>query len=143
MQGATPARLYATLVGGMLAIGGLLGFFYNGHFGSGHDVFGNDRSVDVLGILAVNGWHNIFHLASGLLGLAVAGYAARQYALALGLLYVVLAVYGFILGPGHNLLGIIPVNTEDNFLHLLLGLLGLGAGAATPAAPARARIRTG
>jgi hypothetical protein len=134
MQGASPARLYATLVGGTLVIAGLLGFFYNGHFGSGNDVFGDDRSVDVLGILTVNGWHNLFHLATGLLGLAVAGYAARQYALGLGLLYLVLAVYGFVLGSGHNLLGIIPVNTEDNFLHLLLGLLGLGAGAATPVA---------
>jgi hypothetical protein len=132
MQGASPARLYATLVGGSLAIAGLVGFFYNGHFGSGNDVFGNDHSVDVLGILAVNGWHNVFHLATGLLGLAVAGYAAREYALGLGLLYLVLAVYGFALGTGHNLLGIIPVNTEDNFLHLLLGILGVGAGAATP-----------
>jgi len=134
MQGASPARLYATLVGGALVLAGILGFFYNGHFGSGNDVFGGDRSVDVLGILAVNGWHNLFHMATGLVGLAVAGYAARQYALAVGLLYAVLAIYGFALGAGHNLLGIIPVNSEDNVLHLLLGLLGLGAGAATPVA---------
>ena len=132
LDDASPARLYATLVGGTLVIAGIVGFFYNGHFGSGSDVFGNDHSVDVLGILAVNGWHNLFHIATGLIGLAVAGFAARQYALAVGLLYVVLAIWGFALGAGHNLLGIIPVNTEDNFLHLLLGLLGLGAGAATP-----------
>src|SRR5438034_3908959 len=99
MSEATPARLYATLVGGMLVIAGLLGFFYNGHFGSGGDVFGGDHSVDVLGILAVNGWHNLFHLATGIAGLALAGRAARQYALALGLLYLVIAIYGFALGP--------------------------------------------
>lgn len=141
IDNATPARLYATLVGGALVIGGIIGFFYNGHFGSGSDAFGNDQSVKVFGILAVNGWHNLFHIATGLIGLIVAGYAARQYALAVGLLYVVLAIWGFILGDGHNLLGIIPVNTEDNFLHLLLGLLGLGAGAATPEQPARAARR--
>jgi len=140
MQGSSPARLYATLVGGTLVVAGIIGFFYNGHFGSGPDVFGNDHSVDVFGILSVNGWHNLFHIATGTLGLLAAGYAARSYALGVGLLYAVLAIYGFILGGGHNLLGFIPVNTEDNFLHLILGLLGLGAGAATPeeASPAAA-----
>ncbi len=137
MQGATPARLYATLVGGSLVIVGLLGFFYNGHFGSGNDVYGGDRSVDVLGILGVNGWHNVFHLVTGLTGLALARRAAREYALAVGLLYLVVAIWGFALGSGHNLLGIIPVNSEDNVLHLLLGLVGLGAGSATPVGPKR------
>jgi Domain of unknown function (DUF4383) len=131
MQGSSPARLYATLIGGTLVIVGIIGFFYNAHFGSGSDVFGNDRSVDVFGILSVNGWHNLFHIATGALGLLAAGYAARTYALGFGLLYVVLAIYGFIIGSGDNLLGIIPINTEDNFLHLMLGLLGLAAGAAT------------
>lgn len=141
MNNASPARLYATLIGGTLVIAGLIGFFYNGHFGSGSDAFGNDQSVKVFGILAVNGWHNLFHIATGLVGLAVAGFAARQFALGFGLLYVVLAIYGFIIGSGDNLLGIIPVNTEDNFLHLLLGLLGLGAGAATPVTSARAKTQ--
>ena len=31
-----------------------------------------------------------------------------------------------------TLLSTVPVNTEDNFLHLILGLTGLAAGAATP-----------
>jgi uncharacterized protein DUF4383 len=134
MDDASPARLYATLVGAALVAAGLIGFLYNGHFGSGKDVFGDDRSVDVFGVLAVNGWHNLFHLATGLAGLTVASYAAREYALGVGLLYAVLAVYGLALGGGHNLLGILPVNTEDNVLHLLLGLTGLGAGASTPVA---------
>jgi hypothetical protein len=137
MDTSNPARLYATLIGGVLVIAGVIGFFYNGHFGSGADAFGNDSSVKVFGILAVNGWHNLFHIATGLVGLAVAGYAARQYALAVGLLYLVLAVYGFALGGGHNMFGIVPVSTGDNVLHLLLGLLGLGAGAATPRPVAR------
>jgi hypothetical protein len=127
MEGSSPARLYATLVGGALVIGGIIGFFYSSSFGSpGH--------VDaVFGILDVNGWHNVFHIVTGGLGLLVAGYAARQYALGLGVLYIVIAIWGFIIGDGHSILSIIPVNTEDNFLHVILGVLGVAAGLATPA----------
>ena len=94
----------------------------------------------VLGIFAVNGWHNVVHLVTGLLGLAAAGYAARQYALGLGLVYLVVAIWGFIIGSGDSILSIVPVNTEDNVLHLLIGIAGIGAYLATPAraeAPAR------
>ncbi len=62
----------------------------------------------------------------------VAGFAARQYALGLGFIYLAIAVWGFILGSGESLLGFIPVNTADNSLHLILGLLGIGAGISTP-----------
>jgi hypothetical protein len=126
LEASSPARLYATLVGAVLTIVGISGFFYSGSFGSPGEV---DK---VFGILAVNGWHNILHLATGLLGLAAAGYAARQYALGIGLVYVVVAIWGFIIGSGDSILSIVPVNTPDNILHLILGLTGLAAGAATP-----------
>jgi len=126
LEASSPARLYATLVGAVLTIVGISGFFYSGSFGSPGEV---DK---VFGILAVNGWHNILHLATGLLGLAAAGYAARQYALGIGLVYVVVAIWGFIIGSGDAILSIVPVNTPDNILHLILGLTGLAAGAATP-----------
>jgi uncharacterized protein DUF4383 len=132
METSSPARLYATLVGAVLTIVGISGFFYSSSFGSPGEV---DK---VFGILAVNGWHNIVHLATGLLGLAAAGYAARQYALGIGLVYLVLAIWGFIIGSGDSILSIVPVNTSDNVLHLILGLTGLAAGAATSASvPAR------
>jgi hypothetical protein len=131
MQAASPARLYATVVGAVLTVAGIIGFFYSSSFGSPGSV------DDVFGILDVNGWHNVFHLVTGLLGLAAAGYAARTYALALGLLYVVVAIWGFTIGSGDSILGIVPINTEDNFLHLVLGVLGLGAGAASPTATTR------
>src|SRR4051795_3688284 len=128
MNGKTPAQLYALLVGGTLVIAGIIGFFYSSDFGSPGNV------DDVFGIFAVNGWHNVLHLATGLLGLAAAGYLARTYALAFGLLYVVLAVWGFIIGSGDSILGFVPVNAADNVLHLIIGVLGLAAGAATQAA---------
>jgi hypothetical protein len=127
MEGASPARLYATLVGGTLVIVGIIGFFYSSSFG------GPGAVDDVFGILAVNGWHNVVHIVTGGLGLIAAGYAARQYALGLGVVYIAIAIWGFIIGDGHSILGFIPVNTEDNFLHLILGVLGVAAGASTPA----------
>jgi Domain of unknown function (DUF4383) len=126
MEGSTPARLYATVVGGVLVIAGIIGFFYSASFGSPGD------TDDVFGILSVNAWHNIFHIVSGGIGLLVAGFAARQYALWLGVIYLVLTAWGFVIGSGDSILGFIPINTEDNVLHLILGLLGVGAALATP-----------
>jgi len=129
MAASSPARLYALLVGGALTIAGIIGFFYDSSFDTG-DALTTDA---VLGILDVNGWHNVVHIVTGLLGLAAVGYAARAYALVLGLVYVVVAIWGF--AETTNSVGVIldflPVNTEDNILHLALGLTGLAAGAAT------------
>jgi Domain of unknown function (DUF4383) len=131
MDTASPARLYCTLVGAVLVIAGILGFFWESSFATGDEI----KSDEVIGILAVNGWHNLVHLAIGLLLLAAAGSAARTAALGVGLLYVVLAIWGFLEvenGVG-VLIDLVPINNEDNWLHLILGLTGLAAGAATPA----------
>jgi len=133
-QSRTPAQLYALVVGATLVIAGIIGFFYNSTFTSNKSVHD-----DVFGILAVNGWHNVVHIATGALGLLAVGYAARYYAGGLGLVYIVVAAWGFIIGSGDSILSIVPVNTEDNVLHLLIGLAGIGAFLATPAeAPAPA-----
>jgi Domain of unknown function (DUF4383) len=137
MEGATPARLYATLVGGTLLVVGIIGFFYSASFGSPGEVDA------VFGIFDVNAWHNLVHILTGILGLAVAGYAAREYALGLGVVYTIVAIWGFVIGNHESILGIVPVNTEDNFLHLALGLTGLAAGAATPADERRRSERPG
>jgi hypothetical protein len=126
--GKSPAQLYALVFGATLVLAGILGWFYSASFGSPGEVDA------VLGILDVNAWHNIVHIATGVLGLLALGYAAaRTYALGLGAVYVVVAIWGFVVGDGGEILSIIPVNTEDNVLHLLIGLAGLGAYAATPA----------
>jgi hypothetical protein len=133
MQERSPAQIYALLFGTVLVVAGIVGFFYSSDFGSPGHV------DDVFGILGVNGWHNIVHIATGALGLlaAAGGYHyARQYAYGLGVVYIAIAIWGFIIGSGDSLLGFIPVNTEDNFLHLLIGVAGVGAGLATPATQA-------
>ena len=131
----TPARAYAIGIGAVLVVAGILGFFYEGEFTSDKDV-----RDGVFGILDVNGWHNVVHIASGLLGLVMGRTAAgaRSYALLLGTVYLVVAFWGFIIGDGDSILSIIPVNTEDNVLHLAIALLGLGAYVASGerAAPA-------
>jgi hypothetical protein len=88
MEPPSPARLYATLVGAVLVVLGIAGFFF-------------DLS-----------WLNFLYVASGALGLLVAGRASRPYALGLGLLYTALAIWDF---------------SADGWLHLALGVLGLAA----------------
>jgi Domain of unknown function (DUF4383) len=141
MDSASPARLYCTLVGAVLVIAGIIGFFYSAGFDTGTAGVAADTD-EVFGILGVNGWHNLLHIALGVLALAVAGSpsGARAYCLGIGLVYLALALWGFIDGD-NILIGLIPVNNEDNFLHLILGLTGLAAGSATPAT-ARPRVST-
>jgi hypothetical protein len=113
-----------------LIVLGVAGFFYNASFSTGSDI----EADELLGLFAVNGWQNLLHIATGLLGLAAAGYGARTYALGIGLAYLLLAIWGFIeVDDGFGaILDLLPVNSGTNVLHLLLGLAGLGMGAATP-----------
>ena len=126
----SPAEIYAGLFGVVLVAAGIMGFFYSSDFAGPGEVDA------ILGILDVNGWHNVVHIATGALGLLAfaGGYDyARKYALGLGAVYIAIAAWGFIIGSGESILGFIPINTEDNFLHLLIGIAGIGAGLATPA----------
>ena len=139
MEGSSPARLYSLLIGGSLVLVGVVGFFYAAGFEAGDSVCSNDGCDKVLGLLQVNGWHNLVHIGTGALGLLAVSYGAaaqRAYALYLGIVYVLVAFLGFIdFGSGDfddTILKIIPVNAEDNLLHLILGVLGIGAAAATP-----------
>jgi hypothetical protein len=127
----SPAQNYALVIGAALTVAGIVGFFYSGSFGDPGKV------DDVLGVLSVNGWHNMVHILTGLLGLAVArSYnGSRAYAIGFGVLYTVVAIWGFVIGGGESILGFLPVNTEDNVLHLLIALAGVGAGLGTAATP--------
>jgi hypothetical protein len=130
----SPAQVYALVFGTALLLAGILGFFYTADFSTG-DNAGRDA---LIGAFDVNGWHNVVHLLSGLLGLAVARSwrGAKLYCWAFGLTYLAVTVWGFVLGDGEVILGLIPINTEDNFLHLAISLLGIIAAIATPSAPA-------
>jgi hypothetical protein len=105
------ARLFASVAGALLLVAGIAGFF---------------------GAVEVNAWRNCLYAVTGIVGLFAASYTPRPFALLAGLLYTVLAVWGFALGPGEEILGVLPCDPVDNWLRLAIGLLGLGAAAGTP-----------
>jgi Domain of unknown function (DUF4383) len=136
MEEASPARLYCLLVGAVLVLAGIIGFFYEASFATGDSI----REEEVFGILGVNGWHNVVHLAIGALLLASAGSAAKPAALFVGVLYIVLCILGLIatgdggidfVAENDTLIELVPVNNEDNVLHLILGVTGVLAALAT------------
>jgi hypothetical protein len=110
MEAPSPARLFAAAAGALLIVLGVVGFFYDASFGS------LDSYEEALGAIQVNGWLNLFYIATGAVGLLVAGVASRTYSLIVGVLYTLLAIVGW--GTGA--------------LHLVVGLLGLAAAAGTP-----------
>jgi hypothetical protein len=126
MEPASPARLYATLVGALLVVLGIVGFFYSASFGSPGAV------EAALGVFRVNAWLNLLYVAAGSLGLLLAGRASRPYALVLGSFFTVLAIWGFAIGSGEAILGFLPANGGNDTLQLALGLLGLAAATGTP-----------
>ena len=126
-ENRTPAQWYALLFGATLLIVGILGFISDSSFGSGDDVQGSDFII-----FEVNGWHNIVHILSGLLGLALWRRAdtARLYALGFGATYLVVTIWGFI--TGDQVLWLMPVDAADNVLHLAIAVAGIIAGLASP-----------
>lgn len=122
----TPAQLYSLLFGATLLLAGIVGFLVESNFD-----FGNGVQGDELIIFEVNGTHNLVHLASGLVGLALARSAAgaRAFALGFGAVYLLVAIIGF--ADGSDVLNLIPINQSDNFLHLAISLTGLAAGLAS------------
>ena len=126
MELASPARLYASAVGALLVVLGVLGFFYGSSFGS-------PGTLDhTLGAFRTNGWENLLWIVVGALGLLLAGAFSRAYALAAGLLLIVLGVWGLVLDPGSAILGVFPAAGANEALNLALGILGLLAAAGTP-----------
>src|SRR3712207_5565947 len=114
----TPAQLYAYLVGAVLVLAGILGFIADSAFDTGNGIDGDK----LLGIFEVNGIHNLVHIGSGLLLLAVAPKraTARAGVLAFGAVYAIVTVIGLI--DGEDVLGLLPVNPADNVLHIALTL---------------------
>ena len=85
--------------------------------------------VGPLGIFQTNSIHDLIHLITGLVFLAVAFWAPTKSSVTLttfGIIYLLVTVLGFA-----GTLGFLSINTADNFLHLLLGVVILIAGLST------------
>jgi hypothetical protein len=120
----TPAQWYTLIFGATLLLVGILGFLANSSFVTGQHL----RGDPFVGIFDVNGWHNIIHIVSGVLLLAVSPRraSARAGAIAFGLVYGLVTIIGFI--DGTDVFAFIPVNAADNVLHLVISALGIVSG---------------
>ena len=123
-QPVAPAQVVAGVLGAVLVVAGLLGLAVNSSWDTGASL---DRSM-LLG-LDVNGWHDVVHIASGLLLLVGLGSnsRARSVCRLFGLTYLVVTVVGIV--DGHDVFGWIPINAPDDVLHALLALVALWAAA--------------
>ncbi len=115
--GKTPTQTFALVFGAVYLLVGLLGFV-------------NDP---ILGIFDVNVLHNIVHLGVGAAWVVSSRdhATAKAVSLAIGVVYLLVAVLGFVatdlteslLDIGNNAQG-----TADNILHLASGALGVFFG---------------
>jgi len=105
----------ASILGVVFVLVGILGFIPN-------------PIVSPNGLFAVNVAHNIVHLLAGgvLLGVGKMGHA-KEGLLAVGIVYVLVAILGYMM-MNDMLLGVVKVNMADHYLHLVLGLVIIFAG---------------
>jgi hypothetical protein len=117
------AKKSSLIIGIIFLLIGILGFINNPVIGSN-------------GYFLTNMPHDLIHVLTGIVLLVISfktrssGFALRVF----GILYLALAILGLLVtnesGPG-VLLGFINVNSADNWIHLILGivvfLLGVGS----------------
>ncbi|HEV3000879.1 MAG TPA: DUF4383 domain-containing protein [Solirubrobacteraceae bacterium] len=125
-RGRTPAQWFCLLAGAALLLAGILGFIADATFDAGGELQGDS----FLGF-EVNGWHNLVHVASGLLLLSAFGRraTARTVALVFGALYAIVTLIGLI--DGNDVVELLPVNAADNVLHLVLSAAAILAALAS------------
>ena len=125
-----PVQLAAMVVGAVFLVVGILGFIPG--ITTGYDQMqfaGHESEAFLLGVFQVSILHNIVHLLFGIAGLALARTfsGAKNFLIGGGIVYAVLWIYGLIVG-NESAANFVPLNTADNWLHLVLavGMIGLG-----------------
>jgi hypothetical protein len=128
----TNVQKAAAVVGVVFLLVGVLGFIPGITTNFGDLSFaGHESDARLFGLFQVSILHNIVHLLFGIAGLVLARTAAqaRTYLVFGGVIYLVLFVYGLIVGQ-ESAANFVPVNTADDFLHLILGIGMIGLGLA-------------
>ena len=112
----------AQIFGWVFVLVAVWGFFVAG----GSMEAGMDAPA-ILGLFPVNVLHNLAHLLLGAWGIVASRSfgSAKAYAQIAGILYLVLAVLGFVDPTGF---GLIPLGGGDIGLHAVLGLILAGVG---------------
>lgn len=128
------ANTAAIWFGAILLIWGILGFI------PGITQMKSGGTNYLFGLFAVNVVHNLLHIVTGIVGLAVglSGRAdyARLFFLVFGIVYALIMIVGFI--QGTTVLGIIPANIWDNLEHLVIAVVSFAVYFGT--APAAGRV---
>ena len=115
----------ALVVSATFVLVGILGFIPGITTDAPGDFAGEESEAELLGIFQVSIFHNLFHLAFGLVGFAMSRSAdgARMYLIGGGVIYLALWLLGLIGGADW-----IPANDADDWLHLVLGVGMIGLG---------------
>jgi Domain of unknown function (DUF4383) len=140
---ATPLQTAATVVAAVFLLVGVLGFIPG--ITTDYDMMkfaGPNSDAMLLGVFCVSILHNIVHLLFGVVGLAMARTwsGAKTYLVGGGVIYPVLAIYGWVIDLDSNA-NFVPVDNADNWLHVVLGvgMIALGLGLARDDAATRMR----
>jgi hypothetical protein len=125
-----PVQSAALVVGAVFLLVGILGFIPGVTADIGQLSFaGHGSGALLLGLFAVSVLHNIVHAAFGVAGLLLARTAAgaRNFLIYGGVVYAVLWIYGLVIDQD-SAANFVPINTADNWLHLVLaiGMVALG-----------------
>lgn len=118
----TPVRIFVLAFGLVYTLVGILGFVGTAVTGQTGFV---DGTGELLDIFAINPAHNVVHLAAGVLAILAAARndLSRFFAQIFGVVFLLLAIWGFALVGAtgteiEEILGFLPVNAADNWLHL-------------------------
>jgi hypothetical protein len=116
----------ALVFGIVFLLVGVLGFIMPGPGGI-MDMSADPPANMLLGLFPVNFLHNLVHLLFGVWGLVASRSfsGAKMFAQVGGVIYVVLAVLGFVVP---TTFGLIPIGGNDIWLHAVLGIVLAGIG---------------
>ena len=140
MARRSPVRAVTLLFGAVFLLVGVAGFIPGLTTDYGDLGFaGEESTAKLLGTFQVSVLHNIVHLLFGVTAVAMARSetGARTFLVGGGTVYLLLWIFGLVVHGGDGKGNFIPVNNEDNWLHLGLALALLGLGLLLPE-PARA-----
>lgn len=125
-----PIQELTLLIGSAFLVVGVAGFIpgLTTHYGS-LEFAGHGSHAKLLGIFQVSVLHNLVHLLFGIAGITLSRTreTARAFLVGAGVIYLVLFLYGQFTAQrsGANF---VPLDHNDDILHLGLGLAMLGLG---------------
>jgi hypothetical protein len=127
----TPVQLAALAVGAVFLLVGILGFIPG--ITTNYDQLsfaGHHSGALLLGVFNVSVLHNIVHLLFGVAGLVLSRSfsGARGFLIGSGIIYALLWIYGLVIDHQSSA-NFVPLNTADNWLHLILAVAMLALGA--------------